>query len=165
MLGMGSSPSSHFSRTCRANASASPTSCRLAGAGDRALPLRAVQIKDEFDLQIALDPFKDLGFDMGAIPCRGTGFGPEFHAAELDALSIQQVAQRHAQRLRKRRSTPELGMSSPRSYLPIAWAVTLSSIAADSPRKRKAGLTPGKLHPVGNHCAPPSSLHLIYYRM
>src|SRR5262249_49195457 len=37
-------------------------------------------------------------------------------------------------------STPELGMLSPRSYFPIAWAVTISPIAADRPRRERPAL-------------------------
>lgn len=104
------------------------------------MPDGAVEFKDQFNLEVALNPFQDFGLHVGAVFSGGARFGPKLDAGKLNALRIEQVIERDVQRLGERQKDPELGVSSPRSYFPIAWAVTLSSIALDSSRKENPAL-------------------------
>src|SRR5271157_6071281 len=53
---------------------------QLGRAWQRALPFGTVEVEDQLDLQVALNPFKHFRFNVSAVLCGGVCLRPEFDA-------------------------------------------------------------------------------------
>jgi len=61
--------------------------------GEGRLTLRAVQVKNVLDLEVAFDPFEDFGFNGGSVFGGGTVLGAELDAGEHESLSVREIGE------------------------------------------------------------------------
>ena len=78
------------------------------------------QFQHELNLQVTLYPIKNFRFDKSTIPLTGVRFGEKFETCQLQALAVENVGKETPSALASALGKLELGMPSPRSYLPIA---------------------------------------------
>ena len=136
---------------------------QLAGLGHRAMPLRAVKFEDKLDLQVTLDPFEHFGFDMGAIPRAGVGLRPEFYAAQLDPLAIDQITERDTECAGKRQQDPGTGDILAALVFPDSLGRNSAVHGVGQTAQGIAGLAPGEFDAVSNHGGPPFQFTLAHF--